>query len=165
MKAITLTNKGYIKLTDNLLNSIKKNSIDLEVTIGTMDKYSDGYYKKLGYRTNLLTNQNEKKFLRQDSDKFGKYMICKLDMIFSYLNKYEKVLYLDGDIVIKRNYGEQLLNSIKHDDAFFQNDKRPSKPNWLNLGAGFMFIKSNKETKKFFEPNEKMAKKFLKFKL
>ena len=69
MKAITLTNKGYIKLTDNLLNSIKKNSIDLEVTIGTMDKYSDGYYKKLGYRTNLLTNQNEKKFLRQDSDR------------------------------------------------------------------------------------------------
>jgi lipopolysaccharide biosynthesis glycosyltransferase len=150
MKAITLTNKGYIKLTDNLLNSIKKNSIDLEVTIGTMDKYSDSYYKKLGYRTNLLTNQNEKKFLRQDSDKFGKYMICKLDMIFSYLSKYEKVLYLDGDIVIKKNITQYLDLLLGEKDLLIQDDININKPEVENLCAGFMYINSNELTKSFF---------------
>jgi hypothetical protein len=160
----TMTNNGYIDYTENLLKSIKVNNVDINLEVFTTDKKSYEYFSKKTITHDISQNTEYEDFMLQNNDEFGKLMLKKFEMISLALNMKEFVNYIDGDIVIKRNYGEQLLNSIKHDDAFFQNDKRPSKPNWLNLGAGFMFIKSNKETKKFFEPNEKMAKKFLKFK-
>ena len=42
-----------------------------------------------------------------------------------------------------------LLSKSKNKDIVFQNDKRPSKPNLINMCAGFMFIKSSKKRKNF----------------
>ena len=41
---LTLTNKGYIKYTKNLINSINKNNIDLNLFIYTMDQHSFNYF-------------------------------------------------------------------------------------------------------------------------
>ena len=89
IKAITLTNKGYIEFTNNLISSIDKNHININLDICTMDNYSKAYFDNKRQNTNLITKSNKKKFLRQDSKEFGEYMIVKLDMIYSYLQKFE----------------------------------------------------------------------------
>ena len=149
IKAITLTNKGYVEFTDNLISSIKKNNINIDLDICTMDSYSTDYFNKKNQNTNLITKSNKKKFLRQDSKNFGEYMIIKLNMIHSYLTKFEYILYLDGDIVIKDeiiNYLGEAMGSL---DLLIQDDKNPKKPNLEYLCAGFMLIKSNRKTLDF----------------
>ena len=63
-RVLTLTNKGYIKYTTNLLNSIKKNNIDMDVEVFT-DKYSFNYFKNYGKKTYLIEGIESKKFLKQ----------------------------------------------------------------------------------------------------
>ena len=154
IKAITLTNKGYVEFTDNLISSIKKNNINIDLDICTMDSYSTDYFNKKNQNTNLITKSNKKKFLRQDSKNFGEYMIIKLNMIHSYLTKFEYILYLDGDIVIKDeiiNYLGEAMGSL---DLLIQDDKNPKKPNLEYLCAGFMLIKSNRKTLDFFDTSK-----------
>ena len=91
-------------------------------------------------------------------------MIQKLKVIHSTLLENEYVLYIDGDIVIKKNIKNFLLNKIKKNDIVFQNDKRPSKPNLINVCAGFMMIKSNKKMIKFFDPQKLPVEKILRYK-
>ena len=110
MKIITLTNKGYIKYTDNLLASCIQNNVNLDIEICVMDKYTENYYSKKGLKTVLVSNENNKKFLKQDSKDFGKYMITKLDIIHTYLKNNSHVTYLDGDIVIKEDFIPYLKN-------------------------------------------------------
>ena len=62
MKIITLTNKGYIKYTDNLLASCIQNNVNLDIEICVMDKYTENYYSKKGLKTVLVSNENNKKF-------------------------------------------------------------------------------------------------------
>lgn len=154
IKAITLTNKGYIDFTDNLIASIEKNNINIDLDVCTMDSYSTNYFNKKNQNTNLITKSNKKKFLRQDSKNFGEYMIIKLNMIHSYLTKFEYILYLDGDIVIKDeiiNYLGEAMGSL---DLLIQDDKNPKKPNLEYLCAGFMLIKSNRKTLDFFDTSK-----------
>lgn len=150
MKIITLTNKGYIKYTDNLLASCIQNNVNLDIEICVMDKYTENYYSKKGLKTVLVSNENNKKFLKQDSKDFGKYMITKLDIIHTYLKNNSHVTYLDGDIVIKEDFIPYLKNNFSNYDLLIQNDLKPQKPNFENLCAGFMSIKSSEKTKEFF---------------
>ncbi len=160
IKTITLTNKGYIEFTDNLISSIDKNNININLDICTMDNYSKDYFDSKGQNTNLITKSNKKKFLRQDSKEFGEYMIVKLNMIYSYLEKFEYILYLDGDIVIKNEMTDYLIKSMGSLDLLIQNDQNPKKPDIEYLCAGFMLIKSSNKTLDFFDTS-KIAKKDL----
>ena len=54
--------------------------------------------------------------------------------------------------------------TYKYKDIVFQDDKRPSKPNQINLCAGFMLIKSNKKMLKFFNPENIPTDLFDKYK-
>ena len=96
---ITLSNKGYIKYTKNLITSLEKNKINIDLSIFVMDKYSYDYFKKLNQKVLLIEGKESKKFLKQDSENFGIYMLQKLKIIYTSLLDYENVLYLDGDIV------------------------------------------------------------------
>ena len=44
---ITLSNKGYIDYTTNLINSIKTNKVDMDINIHVMDSFSFKYFQKL----------------------------------------------------------------------------------------------------------------------
>ena len=90
-------------------------------------------------------------------------MIAKLT-IYKELLKNDYVLYIDGDIVIKKDIIKYLFSVKRNYDIIFQNDKRPSKPNLINLCAGFMFIKSNKKNLKFFNPDNLNVKKIAGYK-
>ena len=150
MKTITLTNKGYIKFTENLINSIKKNNIELDLTIGAMDNFAFTHFKNLGFNAQLISEQNQKKFLKQNSSEFGEYMVHKLNMITYFLERHRRVLYVDGDIVIKKNINEYLNDEIGKLDLLIQNDINLEKPDNENLCAGFMVINSNEKTREFF---------------
>ena len=71
IKAITLTNKGYVEFTNNLVTSITKNNVNINLDICTMDNYSKNFFDRKQQKTNLITESNRKKFLRQDSKRFG----------------------------------------------------------------------------------------------
>ena len=154
IKAITLTNKGYVEFTDNLITSIAKNNVNINLDICTMDNYSKNFFDRKQQKTNLITESNRKKFLRQDSKRFGEYMIVKLNMIHSYLKNFEYVLYLDGDIVIKKEITDYLVKSMGSLDLLIQNDQNPEKPDIEYLCAGFMMIKSNNKTLNFFDTSK-----------
>jgi hypothetical protein len=86
-------------------------------------------------------------------------MLKKFHIIFSALKKVNMFSTIDGDIVVKKDIKNYLQKYIGEADIVFQNDKRPSKPNQINLCAGFMYIKSNKKTLKFFDPEKMPLKK------
>ena len=150
---ITLSNKGYIKYTKNLISSIKENKINIDLSIFVMDKYSFDYFKKLNQKVFLVEGKESKKFLKQDSKDFGIYMIQKLKIIYKSLLNYENVIYMDGDIVVKKNFIQYFRENEKNYDLLIQNDKNPEKPEIEYLCAGFMNIRSNRDTLKFFNPD------------
>ncbi len=163
-EAITFTTFGYKDYTENLITSINKNEIDLNVNIYTLDNKSHEYFSRIHNNlTPFVKDSHQKEFMDQKNSDFGELMLKKFECIFDSLNKYEYVLYLDSDIVIKRNIREYLINMIGRKDILFQNDKNPKKPNQVNLCAGFMMIKSNKKTLKFFNPRNVPIQKIVKY--
>ena len=91
-------------------------------------------------------------------------MLVKFELIYKELLENDNVVYVDGDIVFKKQFKEYLSKFSSTSDIVFQNDLRPSKPNREWVCAGFMYIKSNETTVKFFEPTKKLVKKFTKYK-
>lgn len=154
LSVITLSNKGYIDYTTNLINSIKFNKINIDLNIYVMDTFSLNHFQKLGHQTFLIEGLNNKKFLKQDSSEFGMYMLQKLKIIYQSLKENENVIYLDGDIVIKKNFLDDLSKNDEIYDLLIQDDMNPKKPHIEYLCAGFMKIKSNKRTLDFFDINK-----------
>lgn len=163
-ESVTFTNKGYVHFTDNLLESLKKHNVNLNLNIYTLDKESfDFFSKKHPKVTFLQSDSNHSEFLDQKSKEFGTLMIKKFESIYSSLLENELVLYIDGDIVIKKDFKDILINEMSNLDFLFQNDKNPKKPHQINLCAGFMMIKSNKKTLKFFNPKELPVEKIINY--
>ncbi len=160
-KCVTFTNFGYSHFTNNLLESIKKNKIDLYPEVHTLDDKSYDFFNNFYPHVRKLDgNKITSEFMGQKNENFGDMMINKFNLIYSSLIDNDYVLYIDGDIVIKKNIIEYLFKKTKYIDIVFQNDKRPSKPNLINLCAGFMLITSNKKTLKFFNPKNIKAGSF-----
>lgn len=165
INAITFTNEGYTHYTNNLLQSIHKNNIELNLKIYTLDEKSNTFFKERHDSVELYQkNQFSDTLLKQSDKNFGNLMIVKFNLIYLELLRHSNVLYLDGDIVIKKNFLEYLSSFSKSSEIVFQNDLRPSKPNLINVCAGFMYIKSNENTKKFFKPDKKLIRKFNRYK-
>ena len=51
---ITLSNKGYIDYTTNLINSIKTNKVNINISIHVMDTFSLNYFQKLEQNVFLI---------------------------------------------------------------------------------------------------------------
>ncbi len=160
-RAVTFTNFGYKEFTHNLISSVNQNNVDLDIEVHTLDDESYDFFKHNHNSVFKLENSNiTKEFLGQKSENFGDMMMKKFQLIFTSLQESDYVLYIDGDIVIKKSIQKYLFKNTKYKDIIFQNDKRPSKPNLINLCAGFMLIKSNKKTLKFFNPENISLNKF-----
>ena len=66
--------------------------------------------------------------------------------------KHDYVCFTDGDIVYENpNFMNYLLENIGDNDILIQNDCMRDK-DYCNLCSGFMFIKSNPNTLKIFDP-------------
>ncbi len=166
---ITFTSSGYIDITQNLCNSNTQNNVNYSINIFCLDEESlnydfGSYTNNINFSENEVEGLEKNSLLIQNSPNFGDLMFKKFEIIYQSLLEFENVLYIDGDIVIKKDFMKQLTFNFKYKDIVFQNDKRPSKPNEINLCAGFMFIKSNKKMKKFFNPESISVKQLNKYK-
>ena len=166
-RAVTFSSKGYIAITENLFESINQNNVNLKIELYALDEETYNYfyqkYPNIEVNNEIFFNADSNLFNYFD-DKFGEIMLKKFHIIFSALNKSKYVLYLDGDIVVKKDIKNYLQKYIGEADIVFQNDKRPSKPNQINLCAGFMYIRSNKKTLRFFDPEKMPVKKIVNYK-
>ena len=158
VQPITFTNYGYLDFTLNLIESINKNNIELDLLIYCTDKKSFNYLSKIDKNCKLLNSkfsQNEKvASWKAGNSKFGEMMVSKFESIYDALINNEYVLYVDGDIVIKENILEYLENEIEDNDFLFQLDYNNKRAIQDDLCAGFMMIKSTNKTKKLFNPDE-----------
>ena len=165
LSLITYTNLGYLEMTENLILSAKKNAPGLKLQVFCIDNESKAILKK---HNNVVIKDFENVFLEESEfvdfkdKKFGLMMGYKYEMIYKSLLDNEFTLYIDGDIVIKRDFTEYMLNKIENKDLLVQNDLNPKKPEKENLCAGFMFIRSNKKTLKFFNPKNVNMKRMSK---
>ena len=155
MQAITFTNYGYVKYTLNLLKSIETNNINLQTKIFCTDRKSYNFFKNKDYDAELLnpekpTGEKLTTWKAGMSD-FGVMMLNKFVSIHKTLLDHKYVLYIDGDIVVKENFSNYLAKEIIEHDFLFQLDYNPKKEIQNEACAGFMSIKSSKETVDLFD--------------
>ena len=163
-EVITFTTFGYKHYTENLLASVKKNDVNLDIKVYALDVESYNHFKKSHNNVVEMSTKNDMSpYMKQTDSKFGELMLKKFECIYNSLLTNNHVLYIDSDITIKKNILKYLLNNIGYSDIVFQNDKNPKKPNKINMCAGFMFIKSNKKTLKFFNPANVPLEKIMKY--
>ena len=162
---ITFTNKGYVDYTKNLLISNKVNNANTNIKVYTLDDYSFNFFSDIHNNVELFKKEDfADNYYSQADENFGNLMLVKFELIHRELLKNENVIYVDGDIVFKKDFRDYLVNYSTQSDIVFQNDLRPSKPNREWVCAGFMYIKSNETTKDFFKPTKKLVRKFTRYK-
>ena len=167
-KYVSLTNRGYIDYTHNLLSSIKENQIDIDLTIYSLDKDSYNYFSKKNISTKLIDTDASKinfsKFELQNSSEFYKIVYFKFYCINDLLQKNNYVHFLDGDIVIKKDFSNEILKYGENIELLAQSNKSPHDSNDEEINSGFMLFNSTKKIKKYINPKRFSLKKFSKFK-
>ena len=166
---ITFTSVGYIDLTQNLCNSISNNEINYNLNIFCLDKESLNHNfgkgtNNIDFTKSDLDNNSTLKIAEYSSDEFINMMYKKFEIIYKSLLEFENILYMDSDIVIKKDFLNKIVSKHKYKDVIFQDDRRPSKPNVVNVCAGFMLIRSNSKMKNFFNPENLPSRLFHKYK-
>jgi len=162
---ITFTNAGYVDYTENLLASNKSNNANADIKVYALDESSFSYFCKIHDNVELFEKEDfANNYFSQADENFGNLMLVKFELIYRELLKKDNVVYVDGDIVFKKDFVNDLSKFSPNVDIVFQNDLRPSKPNREWVCAGFMYIKSNETTQEFFKPTKKLVKKFTKYK-
>jgi len=168
IKYVTLTNKGYIEYTNNLLSSIKQNKINIDLSIYTLDTVSYDYFSNINVRTKLIDsssyNEEFSEFELQNSSDFYKIVYFKFFCLNDLLKSSKFVLFLDGDIVIKKDFSKKIYEMIDKSDFIAQSNKSPHDDNIDEINSGFMLFRSNKKVLKYINPDRFSLKKFSKFK-
>ena len=168
IKYVTLTNKGYIEYTNNLLSSIKQNKINIDLSIYTLDTVSYDYFSNINVRTKLIDSSSYKdefsEFELQNSSDFYKIVYFKFFCLNDLLKSSKFVLFLDGDIVIKKDFSKKIYEMIEESDFIAQSNKSPHDDNIDEINSGFMLFRSNKKVLKYINPDRFSLKKFSKFK-
>jgi len=156
IEIITFTNFGYLQFTQNLINSIKVNDLNENISVFCTDNSCFNKINSLGNKAYILNSDEKvsKKLLSwKSTDKqFGYMMIKKFESIFESLNRNDYVLYTDGDVVFKKNFSKQLVEEIDNNDFLFQLDYNPKTTLQNELCGGFMLIKSSTKTRELFNP-------------
>ena len=112
--AVTFSNYGYRDFTHNLLNSIKVNNVDLNPNVYALDVEAFNYFKSFHENVTLFEDQQtQKELVNQKAENFGDMMMKKFEIIYKSMLENDYVLYIDGDIVIKKNIIEILFRNIQ----------------------------------------------------
>lgn len=145
----TITNEGYLDYTNNMLKSLNAFNIDKKILIVCLDSISNDYFKSNGYFT-YFTDLKLNNFSEFGSEGFAKCCYIKILLIYKFLEMNYNVFYTDGDIFYKKNPIDE-INLLKDSvgDVWIQNDTIYDN-NFDNVCAGFLYVRSNKNTIKHF---------------
>ena len=146
---ITFTTGDYVKYTNNLVESMKRCNIMKRLKIYCIDSGAYDFFKvnkhveAIEFYDNIKPGLKE--YLKED---WNTTMFNKIKCIYNELFINEYVLYIDSDIIIKKNniidyLHNEILNS-EYDILFQKNVGE-------KLCCGFMYIHSNKKTINLFD--------------
>ena len=107
---------------------------------------------------------NTIKFELQNSSEFYKIVYFKFYCINDLLQTNNYVHFLDGDIVIKKDFSNEILKYGENIELLAQSNKSPHDSNDEEINSGFMLFNSTKKIKKYINPKRFSLKKFSKFK-
>ena len=159
IKLITLTNDGYMHLTENLLESMKKIGMETELKIYCIGKKCYNYFKDIYFNNEIIQIDVEEEYLKswieykslQNADIEGKNRWAtitsyKIYAINNELLKGNDIIFTDGDIVFEKNPIQYFINNIGDNDLIIQNDNQDYKTRVMC--TGMFLMKSNDKTKK-----------------
>ena len=157
-KLITLTNDGYLEMTENLLLSMKKIGIEQTLKIYCIGSKSYDYLRerfpnneieKVDVDNQRLSSWVEYRAL-QNPDTEGKKLWAnitsyKMYVINNELIKGNNVIFTDGDIVFEKNPFSYIFDNIDPKlELLIQNDEQVGMTE--RMCTGFFWMKSNKNT-------------------
>lgn len=151
---ITLTNDGYVELTKNCIESMKRCNLNDFLDVYCIDK---GAYDKLGdypkkHLLDIPTDDVESGFQKWREGNWYKVVYQKFRCIYKALCENDYVYYTDGDIIYcSDRFINDMKNRIDDNDLLIQNDKQNDNDD-SELCSGIMYIKSNDKTREFFNP-------------
>lgn len=148
----TVTNRGYLLYTLNMLKSLAQFGLDKKILIVCIDKKGANILIKLGYNVYCIDDSNLGNFCPWNSKGYDKICYLKLKLIYSILLLDKNVLLVDGDIVFRKNPLEDISSWLKDKiyDVWIQNDAQENR-NIINMCTGYMFIKSNDRLIKLYD--------------
>lgn len=155
-KLITLTNDGYIKLTENLLISLRPLGLHTKLKIYCIGEKCFQFFKE-NYPENEVESvytsyKNINEFVEYRSiqnkdlegkNKWAQITSYKIHVINLELVKGNDVIFTDGDIVFYKNPIPYLLSNIGDNELLIQNDETE---NIKKMCSGFFLMKSNPNT-------------------
>ena len=163
---ITITNSGYKELTKNSLASLRRHNLKLNIEVFTLDDGCCKDFIDLGYKTTSLSTHLSMGS-NFHSKNFKDVTYYKLNVIHSVLERYKYVLLVDGDIVFDKGdflpYVYDIMKEKPSLDLVCQIEYCiKNKKVFLGvLNSGFMLIRSNENTKKFFNAPGYSNKKYI----
>jgi len=161
---ITLTNTGYVEITLNCLESLKRINTSIQLDIYCIGKQGHEILKNNGYKSILIDEEENSNFQLYREGNWSNITFNKFKIIYENLLKYEYVCFTDGDIVYeKKGFYDYLLENIGDNDMLIQNECLSDDviDNSEEICSGFMFIRSNETTIEFFNPKNMEDKKNL----
>ena len=149
---MTLTNTGYVNYTLNCLKSLENINYSPLPHSYCIGKEGYNLLKSKGYETTLIDEEDNSNFQTIRKGNWANITFNKFKIIHENLLKYKYVCITDGDIVYEnKDFIKYLLNNIGDNDLLIQNDTMSDDDN-SELCSGFMFIQSNENTLKLFNP-------------
>jgi len=153
---ITLTNKGYVEYTKNCLKSLSMIGQSRLLEVYCIDEEAYHLLRHYPMKTMLEVPEEQKikEFQEFRQGNWNKVVYQKFRCIHKALLENDFVYFTDGDIVYKSDRFIKDLNNRMEDDTIdllIQNDKQDDNDDG-ELCSGVMFIRSNKTTLKFFNP-------------
>ena len=120
---VSIFNDGMIELAENHLISLKKNNITNYIAYTTGER-SYKYLTIKGFNVQLYNFENqvnhEMKWCNKDFLNFEK---IRMRIIKDLLNTYERVFYLDVDIVVLNNLNNVFTKDVGEFDIIIQDDQ------------------------------------------
>ena len=151
---ITLTSKGYVNFTRNLIKSLESCKFPLVLKCYCYDNMSYEVLQNLPVELVNLNNDNIE-LQNYKEDIYCKLNLLKMKLIHDELLKNDYVLFTDGDIVfLKEGIIEYVRDNIDDADMIAQFGMVNKKLKIDTLCTGFMFIKSNKKMLDLFDVNK-----------
>ena len=104
--AVSFTSSGYIDITYNLILSIKKNNVPINLKLYCLDIESFNFFQEINQETIFI--DNEKSFssslMKQSDSNFGELMLKNFTLFIKIYSKIVMFYILMDDIVLKRFY-------------------------------------------------------------
>jgi hypothetical protein len=123
-RLITLTNDGYKLIASNMMKSLSKLNLIGSLTVFCLDQKVLDYLKNLYpiCKYILIENTGSENLIDFRRAGWNHIVFYKMKAIYNSLNEYDRVLFIDGDIVFYRNPLEELEQELGDKDILFQTD-------------------------------------------